>query len=384
MRLDQLTLCRHTVVRITARGGGNKGGGKKGGKQTALDNSVMLGLQWLVEAISLQLPALEARRVSDKAEHKAAEAKRRQERLARLQASAAAKDAAGAPATSASTEPAASSSGSSGPSAAGKGGKPEGTSGEVTQAADAPVCKLCKTAPAVRRCAAAGWEAVCDPCGTKAEAQKAAKAGGPAVESSEQVQSVTASAGISTPPRPSATVVASSTSAARGPASVGAASLLGAIETPAPKAHPSPAPGPTPGVGGVELVMDATPAQGAQGESRGRTAAGDEAGAKPTLLHFGEDGEETSVQVLPMSPDLPTSVVAHSVMAAYGRADRAGVGSSAEKQGRQGQQPLNSDSSNALVLQSPAVVSNGRHSTGANAQSVVEQEREQLPGAVDE
>jgi len=34
------------------------------------------------------------------------------------------------------------------------------------------LCKICKSAPAVRRCAAAGWEAVCDPCGNKAEAVK--------------------------------------------------------------------------------------------------------------------------------------------------------------------------------------------------------------------
>jgi len=136
----------------------------------SLDSRIGVGLEWLIDAIRNDWDKLEERRKREQIEHKKLEDFARKERLRKIQEETAA-------ATSAA---AAAASSSSSTSAA------EKTASSATS--EGPQCKLCKASPAVRRCAAAGWEAVCDPCGNKAESDAAADASSSsASSSSEQV-----------------------------------------------------------------------------------------------------------------------------------------------------------------------------------------------------
>jgi ADP-ribosylation factor-like protein 13B len=123
-----------------------------------LDSRIGVGLEWLVNAIRNDWDKLEERRKREQLEHKKLEDSARKERLRKIQEETEAATAAAAAAASSSSSSA-----------------PVATSEKKNSSAsnEAPQCKVCKSAPAVRRCAAAGWEAVCDTCGNNAEAAAA-------------------------------------------------------------------------------------------------------------------------------------------------------------------------------------------------------------------
>lgn len=175
MGLDRLTLCRHHVVSCVARPASHGG---------IVDERIFSGLQWLVEAITAEFANLDARRKREMAEFAAAEEQRRKARAAAREAREAASRtaAAAAPAADASAaDPSTSTTAvpvvvpSTEPTLATVGASPPTSgAGAVPAKPSAPLCTQCKIEPAVRRCAAAGWQAVCDDCGARLEAAKAA------------------------------------------------------------------------------------------------------------------------------------------------------------------------------------------------------------------
>jgi hypothetical protein len=95
------------------------------------DDRILAGLQWLVEAVRSDYHNLTLRRGEEMKAQEKEEAARKAE------------------------------------------AKKEKPAAPTADANAAPACVLCKTAPAVRRSAAAGWQAVCESCGKAAEDKKA-------------------------------------------------------------------------------------------------------------------------------------------------------------------------------------------------------------------
>jgi small GTP-binding protein len=161
-------LCRHSIIGCSAKPVTGSSSSLSIETSTAqglpvLDSRIGLGLEWLVDAIRNDWDKLEERRKREQLEHKKQEDFARKERLRKIQEETAA-------ATAATTVAAASSTSTSNQDK--KNETSSTTSSSSSSSSQGPSCKICKSAPAVRRCAAAGWEAVCDPCGNKAEAVK--------------------------------------------------------------------------------------------------------------------------------------------------------------------------------------------------------------------
>lgn len=305
MGLDRLTLCRHSVVPITASVAARAAAGGGASGEAKPDDRILLGLQWLVETVESQLPALEERRAAERAQHKAGEEARRKARLSRLRGEEGHAQAQRADVTEAS-------------SASTGAGTEAGLAGGSSPAASPsppppPACKLCRTAPAVRRCAAAGWEAVCDPCGTKAEAERDRKregGGSGAGGGGGGGGAPSASEAVVEPPR---TPVHAKSPLAASP---------GGAPAPTP-AQPLPS---TPALStSVHLVVTASPPGGEGGRggvgSVPPAAAAEEeveASRKPTLLAFddasmqAQEGSTVPAEA-PASPDVTMTVV-HAVV----------------------------------------------------------------------
>ena len=153
MRLNDLTLTRHTVLRCTAKMPSNG----------IPDPQIELGLKWLLDTAGGDWATLEPRRIRETDEHNLVEAKRRAVQQAAFAASQAAKANGGLKIADVVA------------TAAGEGGNQ--TLVPPTAAAAAvvtvPSCTKCPGVPAVRRCAASKWEAVCETCATRLEAEAA-------------------------------------------------------------------------------------------------------------------------------------------------------------------------------------------------------------------
>lgn len=173
---DLLKLTRHTVIPCVAKPAAMEGN---------VDPRIHEGLNWLMETIKNDLQSLEIRRQEEKAQQTAEREEERRKTLERIKASAntdanATKDTSDAAAASSISSESASASGAS---------------------ADVILCKSCNVAPAVRRCAASKWEAVCNSCAERMEAAAAAaKSGGDpsadAVEAAQVVNTADASQSI--------------------------------------------------------------------------------------------------------------------------------------------------------------------------------------------
>lgn len=149
---------------VTGTQGGNKVSTNDNvTKNDVLDPRVSLGLEWLIQAIITDWSTLEERRKKEQIEHKRIEDEKRKERIRRIAEEQAEKE---------QQKKKQSTEGSSVT-------VPVDTSGnavkEKSTVPPVPLCKVCQKDPAVRRCAAAGWEAVCDPCGTRLEQEKEKK-----------------------------------------------------------------------------------------------------------------------------------------------------------------------------------------------------------------
>lgn len=196
-RLDvaELSLSRHSVQPCVCKPAAFGG---------QVDERIWQGADWLVDSISADWGALSERMERETAEFKEADAKRRAAALAALTGEGKAEqpadgDAADKPATSASPAP-----------------------------DDVVLCvvKHCGQ-PAERRCQAAGWQAVCERCGTALEAgetqaeleQRLAAGDGsaPAATSSDAPSSPARSAGV---PESKSPVPAQAESPARAPSPV--------------------------------------------------------------------------------------------------------------------------------------------------------------------
>ncbi len=261
MELDRLTLCRHTVAPVSA--------------QRAEDGGLSVGLQWLVRAIEAELPALTERREREQAAHKTAEEEKRRERSRLLREGA----AAGVGAAQAS--------------------------GEAAPAAPvaAPLCKRCGAVPAVRRCAAAGWEAVCSAC---AEAAEAAKAGEVAKAAAVEKGALLAPA-LMTDEEARPTPVRVRQALAPTPGRDG--------ERDAP---PSATPARS---GAVEVTLGATPALSSAASGPGRVEEAEAGGALPSQLVFDAEGEAEPAEAAVAAAPAPAPTEAPAPLVDEGSPD---------------------------------------------------------------
>lgn len=140
--LNEITLCRHHVVMTVARPSSNGG---------AVDDRIWDGIHWLCDAVSSDLDHLNSRIAADRTAFESKIAAERQERLARIEQRQREQkqDAAGSDkdAEKFTAKPAP----------------------EPKPHQDVLLCDVCKKEPAVRKCAAAKWAPVCEPCGQAAE-----------------------------------------------------------------------------------------------------------------------------------------------------------------------------------------------------------------------
>eukprot|EP01029_Cantina_marsupialis_P018104 TRINITY_DN412_c0_g1_i1.p1 TRINITY_DN412_c0_g1~~TRINITY_DN412_c0_g1_i1.p1 ORF type:complete len:538 (+),score=199.09 TRINITY_DN412_c0_g1_i1:62-1675(+) len=132
--LDSITEASTNVVNCIAKASCNGG---------VMDSRIGNGLSWLVHAIEKEYSMLQERIQEETAVHREENRKRREEQDKRVAENKKRREA--------------------------NEEQVKAEDEKEEEEYEVPKCVLCKTEPAVRRCAAAAWQAVCEDCGVKAE-----------------------------------------------------------------------------------------------------------------------------------------------------------------------------------------------------------------------